>query len=162
WLMATLSFEGETHGELVVKVRRWLASLEGEDAGHITPADAVEQGAELTKEALRIIAAAAPEPVAQSEVVKALTNAGYEATAATKESPRWSPRARPTRSLPRASPSTTSCSYRRPATCSPTTSRPPRSWCRASPSPYRSCRPRWTRSPRLGWPSPWPAPAGSA
>jgi len=28
--MATLSFEGETHGELVVKVRRWLASQEGE------------------------------------------------------------------------------------------------------------------------------------
>ena len=23
--MATLSFDGETHGELVVKVRRWLA-----------------------------------------------------------------------------------------------------------------------------------------
>ena len=29
----TLSFEGETHGELVVKVRRWLASLEGEEVG---------------------------------------------------------------------------------------------------------------------------------
>ena len=35
--MATLSFEGETHGELVVKVRRWLASLEGEEEGHLTP-----------------------------------------------------------------------------------------------------------------------------
>ena len=60
--MATLSFEGETHGEIVVKVRRWLASLEGEDEGHISPAAAIEQGAELTKEALRVIASAAPEP----------------------------------------------------------------------------------------------------
>ena len=83
--MATLSFEGETHGELVVKVRRWLASLEGEEVGHLTSHEAVEQGAELTKEALRIIAAAAPEPIAQSEIVKALTNAGYKATDATKQ-----------------------------------------------------------------------------
>ncbi|MCU1354958.1 MAG: hypothetical protein JWM89_376 [Acidimicrobiales bacterium] len=83
--MATLSFEGETHGELVVKVRRWLASLEGEQEGHVSPATAIEQGAELTKEALRIIASAAPEPVAQSEIVKALTSAGYKATDATKQ-----------------------------------------------------------------------------
>ena len=83
--MATLSFEGETHGELVVKVRRWLASLEGEETGSISTQSAVEQGAELTKEALRIIASAAPEPVAQSEVVKALTSAGYKPTDATKQ-----------------------------------------------------------------------------
>ncbi|QYG91269.1 hypothetical protein HC251_01670 [Iamia sp. SCSIO 61187] len=83
--MATLSFEGETHGELVIKVRRWLASLEGEEPGHMATADAIEQGAELTKEALRIIAAAAPEPIAQHEVVKALTGLGYKATDATKE-----------------------------------------------------------------------------
>lgn len=83
-LMATLSFEGETHGELVIKVRRWLASLEGEEPGHMAPADAIAQGAELTKEALRIIAAAAPEPIAQHEVVKALTGMGYKATDATK------------------------------------------------------------------------------
>jgi hypothetical protein len=82
--MATLSFEGETHGELVVKVRRWLASLEGEEAGSITPIEAIEQGAELTKEALRIIASAAPEPIAQNEMMKALTNMGYKATDATK------------------------------------------------------------------------------
>jgi hypothetical protein len=82
--MATLSFEGETHGELVVKVRRWLASLEGEAEGALGPHDVVEQGAELTKEALRIIASSAPEPVAQSELVKALTTAGYKATDATK------------------------------------------------------------------------------
>lgn len=84
--MATLSFEGETHGELVVKVRRWLASLEGEAQGHLTPAAAVEQGAELTKEALRVIASVAPEPIAQSEVVKALTNAGYKVTDTTRDS----------------------------------------------------------------------------
>ncbi len=83
--MATLSFEGETHGELVVKVRRWLASLDGADEGTLTPHEAVEQGAEITKDALRVIAAAAPEPIAQSEVVKALTGMGYKATDATKD-----------------------------------------------------------------------------
>lgn len=83
--MASLSFEGETHGELVVKVRRWLASLDGEEAGQLTAHEAIEQGAELTKEALRIIASAAPEPIAQNEIVKALTAAGYKATEATKQ-----------------------------------------------------------------------------
>ena len=83
--MATISFEGETHGELVVKVRRWLASIDGEEEGNLTTHEAINQGAELTKEALRIIASAAPEPVAQSEVVKALTNAGYKATDLTKQ-----------------------------------------------------------------------------
>jgi hypothetical protein len=78
--MASLTFEGETHGEIVQKVRRWLASIEGEEEGHLTPVEAVNQGAELTKEALRIIASAAPEPVAQSEVVKSLTGAGYKLT----------------------------------------------------------------------------------
>ncbi len=84
--MASLSFEGETHGEIVQKVRRWLASLEGEEEGHLTPAEAIEQGAEVTKEALRIIASAAPGPIAQSEVVKALTGAGYKATDQLKKS----------------------------------------------------------------------------
>jgi hypothetical protein len=83
--VATLSFEGETHGEIVMKVRRWLASLEGEDVGHLSPHEAVEQGAELTKEALRIIASAAPAPMAESEVVKALTDLGYKATDTTKQ-----------------------------------------------------------------------------
>jgi hypothetical protein len=84
--MASLSFEGETHGELVVKVRRWLASVEGGDPeGHLTRTEAVEQGAELTKEALRVIASAAPKPVAQSDLVKALTGMGYKATDSAKE-----------------------------------------------------------------------------
>lgn len=83
--MASLTFEGETHGEIVQKVRRWLASLDGEEEGHLTPVEAIEQGAELTKEALRIIASAAPEPVAQSEVVKTLTGAGYKITDSVKK-----------------------------------------------------------------------------
>ncbi len=83
--MATLSFEGETHGELVTKVRRWLASVDGEDAGVLSPHEAVEQGAEITKDALRVIAGAAPQPIAQNEVVKALTGMGYKATDATKD-----------------------------------------------------------------------------
>ena len=82
--MATISFEGETHGELVVKVRRWLASVEGQEVSGLSAVEAVNQGAELTKEALRIIASAAPEPIAQSEVVKGLTNMGYKVTDGTK------------------------------------------------------------------------------
>ena len=83
--MASLSFEGETHGEIVLKVRRWLASIDGEEAGDITIHDAIQQGAELTKDALRIIASAAPGPIAQSDVVKGLTSMGYKATDATKQ-----------------------------------------------------------------------------
>ena len=83
--MPTVSFEGETHGEIVVKVRRWLASLENEEGSSISAAEAVTQGAELTKDALRIIVAAAPQPVAQSDLVKGLTNMGYKATDATKD-----------------------------------------------------------------------------
>lgn len=83
--MPTVTFEGETHGEIVVKVRRWLASLEGQEGSSLTAAEAVTQGAELTKDALRIIAAAAPDPVAQSDLVKGLTNMGYKATDATKD-----------------------------------------------------------------------------
>lgn len=83
--MPTVSFEGETHGEIVVKVRRWLASLENEEGSSISAAEAVTQGAELTKDVLRIIVAAAPQPVAQSDLVKGLTNMGYKATDATKD-----------------------------------------------------------------------------
>lgn len=83
--MPELSFEGETHGELVVKVRRWLASVDGQEAANLTAVEAVNQGAELTKEALRIIATSAPEPIAQSDVVKGLTSMGYKVTDATKD-----------------------------------------------------------------------------
>jgi hypothetical protein len=79
--MASLSFEGETHDEIVRKVKRWLGSLEGE---HITVVDAVERASELTKDALSIIAQSAPAPVARSEIVKSLTRMGYDATETTK------------------------------------------------------------------------------
>ena len=82
--MPSVTFEGETHGEIVVKVRRWLASVDGHEEGGLTAAEAVTQGAELTKDALRIIASAAPERVAQSDLVKGLTNMGYKATDATR------------------------------------------------------------------------------
>jgi hypothetical protein len=77
--MATLSFEGETQAEIVAKVKRWLGSLGGEEELR-TPAEAISAAADLTKEALRVIASAAPAPVAQSEVVKGLTAMGYQVT----------------------------------------------------------------------------------
>jgi hypothetical protein len=84
--MATLSFEGETNQEIVLKVKRWLQSVEhGEEVTRLSPAEAVERGAELTKDALRVIAAAAPGPVASNDIVKALTSMGYKATDQTKE-----------------------------------------------------------------------------
>lgn len=83
--MPSLSFEGETHGEIVQKVRRWLASIEGAEEGDISVTEAISRGAELTKDALRIIASTAPSPIAQSEVVKALTDIGYAATDTTKQ-----------------------------------------------------------------------------
>jgi len=82
--MPTLSFEGETHDEIVRKVRRWLASLDGEEATMST-VEVVEKASELTKDALTVIAQAAPGPVARSEVMKALTRMGYEATDTTKK-----------------------------------------------------------------------------
>lgn len=83
--MATLSFEGETHEEIVHKVRRWLASQTGE--GDMPPDihETLNRTAEVTKDALRIIASAAPEPVAQSDLVKGLTTLGYKATDATRD-----------------------------------------------------------------------------
>jgi hypothetical protein len=83
--MASLSFEGETHDEIVRKVRRWLASLDGDAESTLTPVEAVERASELTKDALTVIAKAAPAPVARSEVMKALTRMGYDATEATKK-----------------------------------------------------------------------------
>src|SRR5688500_6596982 len=81
--MPTLSFEGETHEEIVRKVRRWLASLDGEGE-HLDLPEAVERASELTKDALTVIAQAAPAPIARSEIVKSLTRMGYEATDSTK------------------------------------------------------------------------------
>jgi hypothetical protein len=85
--MAQLTFEAETHAELVDQVKRWLASAEGTPGGEgrISVSEAVSQGAGLTKDALRIVASAAPAPVAQNDLVKALTDMGYRATDATSK-----------------------------------------------------------------------------
>ena len=82
--MPTLSFEGETHEELVRKVRRWLSSLDGREE-HLDLPEAVERASELTKDALTIIAPSAPAPIARSEVGRAMTRMGYEATDSTKK-----------------------------------------------------------------------------
>ncbi len=83
-VMPKVIFEGDTQAEIVAQVKRWLQSTEAELDGSLTVSQAIEQGAEVTKDALRIIAAAAPKPVAENEVVKALTDMGYKATDATK------------------------------------------------------------------------------
>lgn len=83
--MPTLSFEGETHAEIVQKVRRWLNSIDGQEDAVPDMHETIAQGAELTKDALRIIAAAAPQPVAQSDLVKGLTSMGYKVTDATRD-----------------------------------------------------------------------------
>ncbi|MBA2624106.1 MAG: hypothetical protein H0U89_00620 [Acidimicrobiia bacterium] len=84
--MASLSFEGETHDEIVLKVKRWLQSLEGgTEVTRMTPVEAVQRGAELTKDALRVIAAAAPEPIADTDLMRSLTGMGYKATDVTRE-----------------------------------------------------------------------------
>ncbi len=83
--MPSLSFEGETHDEIVQKVRRWLASVDGDLAGAIGAADVVNQSAELTKDALRVIAQSAPGGVGESDLIKALTTMGYKATDQTRE-----------------------------------------------------------------------------
>lgn len=84
--MASLSFQGETHDEIVLKVKRWLQSTgEGAADTRLTPVEAVERGAELTKDALRVLAAVAPAPMASSEVVKTLTTMGYKATDQTRD-----------------------------------------------------------------------------
>jgi len=81
--MPSLSFEGETHDELVRKVRRWLASVEGDDE-RLTAVQAVEKASEITKDALTVIAAAAPGPIASSDILKGLKKMGYDATDGTK------------------------------------------------------------------------------
>ena len=78
--MPELKFSARTHPELVRQVREWLATSEGERS----MVDVITESSELTKDALRIIAAAAPAPVAESELVKTLTKLGYRATDLTR------------------------------------------------------------------------------
>jgi hypothetical protein len=82
--MPTLSFEGETHAEIVRKVRRWLTSL-NQPEEVITSVEAVERASEITKDALTVIAQSAPAPVRSSELFKALTRMGYQNTEMTKK-----------------------------------------------------------------------------
>lgn len=79
----TVIFEGDNHADIVRQVKEWLATVE--EPERLSAAEAIEQGAGLYKDALRIIASAAPRPVAENEVVKSLTEMGYRATDATKE-----------------------------------------------------------------------------
>ena len=81
--MPSLSFEGETHEELVRKVPRWLASAEGKD-DKLSATEAVEKASAITKDALSVIAAAAPGPIASSDILKGLKRMGYDATDGTK------------------------------------------------------------------------------
>jgi hypothetical protein len=80
-----VTFEGETHEQIVKEVRAWLATVEPAADDPLSPSQAIEQGADLTKDALRIVAAAAPAPVAQNDVFKALTDMGYKATEGTRD-----------------------------------------------------------------------------
>jgi methionyl-tRNA synthetase len=82
--VATLSFDGETHSELLAKVKRWVASVEGE-VEERSVAEAVSATAELAKDALRIVASAAPGPVAENDVIKGLTALGYQAADASSK-----------------------------------------------------------------------------
>lgn len=74
--MPEIRFSADTHPELVRQVQVWLDSTEDER----TATDVVEASADLTKDALRIIASAAPAPIADSDIVKGLTGLGYKAT----------------------------------------------------------------------------------
>lgn len=74
-VMPELRFTGDAHADLVRQVRAWLASVDSESDR--TAAEVVETSADLTKDALRIVAGAAPGPIAESEVVNRLTEMGY-------------------------------------------------------------------------------------
>ena len=82
-MTVTVTFEGETHADIVDQVKTWLATVEEPD--RLSAAEAIEHGAGLYKDALRIIAAAAPRPVAENEIVKSLTDMGYRATDVTRD-----------------------------------------------------------------------------
>ena len=83
--MPSLSFDGETHDEIVQKVRRWLASVDGDLAGAMGAADVINQSANLTKDVLRVVAQSAPGGIGESDLVKALITMGYKATDQTRE-----------------------------------------------------------------------------
>lgn len=79
--MPEIRFNADTHPELVRQVTVWLESTDADR----TAADVVTGSADLTKDALRLIAASAPAPLADSELVKGLTELGHRATDATRD-----------------------------------------------------------------------------
>lgn len=79
--MPEIRFSADTHPELVRQVQTWLDSTDADR----TAADVVAGSADLTKDALRLIAAAAPAPLADSDLVKGLTDLGHRATDATRD-----------------------------------------------------------------------------
>ena len=79
--MPELRFSARTHPELVRQVKEWLSSAEAER----NLGDLIVDSADLTKDALRLIAEAAPKPVAENELVRALTKLGYRATDTTRD-----------------------------------------------------------------------------
>jgi hypothetical protein len=83
--MPKVVFEADTHAEVLAQVKRWLASTSADEDGRLSVDQAIVQGADLTKDALRVVAAAAPSPIASNDVVKALTEMGYKATDATRD-----------------------------------------------------------------------------
>jgi hypothetical protein len=81
--MPTVSFEGSTHQEIVRQVEDWLVTAKVKDDPG--PVEVIRGGADLAKDALRVLANAAPEPMAESDMMKALTDLGYAATDATSD-----------------------------------------------------------------------------
>ena len=79
--MPEIRFAADTHPELVRQVSVWLESTVADR----TAVDVVEGSADLTKDALRLIAAAAPAPLADSDLVKGLTALGHRATDTTRD-----------------------------------------------------------------------------
>ncbi len=79
--MPEIRFTADTHPELLRQVKVWLESTESERSA----ADVVEGSAALTKDALRLIASAAPAPLADSDLVKGLTDLGHRATDASRD-----------------------------------------------------------------------------
>ena len=59
----------------------WLDSVEDDRSA----AEVVDASADLTKDALRIIAAAAPTAIADNDLVRGLTEMGYRATDLTRD-----------------------------------------------------------------------------
>lgn len=62
-----------------------MASVDGHHESATNAHDVIGASAELTKDALSVIAKAAPSPIADSDVVKALVTMGYRATDNTRD-----------------------------------------------------------------------------